>query len=205
VPAERLFLRDRIADVTSVKRPMRLRAHVIKNKKHPCCGERGLYACEDIAAGVPLLDYAGKVSVVVGDEHDTNRSSYLLNLFKDEEAGVYVDIDAARCGNEGRFVNDFRGTGMKPNAQFWPYFDSVTGEKRMAVKSIAPILSGQEVLVDYGGAYFEKDSSEDSDMHSSDSEFEEAGAKRGGRGGRGGGRGGAKKKQKLLPSGSGSD
>ncbi len=30
----------------------------------------------------------------------------------------------------------------------------------------------QEILVDYGGSYFEKDSSEDSDMHDSDSEFE---------------------------------
>ena len=85
---------------------------------------------------------------------------------------MYVDIDAAQCGNEGRFVNDFHGTGLTPNAQFWPYYDSVTGEKRMAVKSIAPIAVGQEVLVDYGGSYFEKDSEEDSDMHSSDDEFD---------------------------------
>ena len=89
-----------------------------------------------------------------------------------QDAGVYVDIDAARCGNEGRFVNDHSGTGLPPNAQFWTYFDPSTGERRMAVKSIKPIAAGQEVLVDYGGSYFERDSSSDSDMHSSDSEFE---------------------------------
>ena len=104
----------------------------------------GLYAAEDIAAGVPLLDYAGKVSVTVGDEYDTNKSSYLLNIFKDEDAGVYVDIDAARCGNEGRFVNDFHGTGAtRPNAQFWPYFDTTTGEKRMAIKTIRPLQTAR--------------------------------------------------------------
>ena len=172
VPPERHFLRDRIADPTSVKRPHRLRVVLIKNKKHPCCGERGLYAAEEIPAGMPLLDYAGRVSVVVGDDHDTNKSSYLLNLFRDDEAGVFIDIDAARCGNEGRFVNDYHGTGMPPNAQFWPYYDPVTGEKRMAVKSISPLATGDEILVDYGGSYFQKDSSDDSDMHDSDEEFD---------------------------------
>ena len=29
-----------------------------------------------------------------------------------------------------------------------------------------------QILVDYGGSYFEKDSSEDSDMHDSDDEFD---------------------------------
>jgi hypothetical protein len=174
IPGEKHFLRDRIADYASVRRPCRLKIVVIKNKKHPCCGERGLYAAEDLPQGLALLDYAGKVSIVDDQEHDTNKSSFILNLFKDEEAGVFVDIDAAQCGNEARFVNDYHGTGAdRPNAQFWPYFDPVTGEKRMAIKTIAPVPSGSEILVDYGGSYFEKDSEEDSDMHDSDSEFEE--------------------------------
>ena len=36
---------------------------------------------------------------------------------------MYVDIDAATCGNEARFVNDYHGTGGTPNAQFWPYVE----------------------------------------------------------------------------------
>ncbi len=170
------FLRDKIADPTSVKRTRRLKIHKIKNKKHPCCGEGGLYAGEDIERGTFLLDYAGYVSVVLGDEHDTNRSSYLLNLFSDEESAIYIDVDAARAGNEARFLNDWHGVpgAEEPNCQFWPYYDSVTGEKRMGVKTIRDVSVGQELLVDYGGKYFAKDSDDDSDMHESDEEFVEA-------------------------------
>ena len=139
-------------------------------------------------------------SLATGTEHDTSKSSYLLNLFTDDEAGVWcvllraapsrlrasalssacapsrrVDIDAAAAGNEARFLNDYHGhpDQTKPNCQFWPYFDEQTGEKRMAIKTIADIVAGQELLVDYGGRYFAKDESEDSDMRSSDDEFEE--------------------------------
>lgn len=42
----------------------------------------------------------------------------------------------------------------------------------MGVKTIREVTSGQELLVDYGGSYFAKDSSDDSDMHESDEEFE---------------------------------
>ena len=35
----------------------------------------------------------------------------------------------------------------------------MTGEKRMAIKTIKPITSGQEILVDYGGRFFAPDSS----------------------------------------------
>jgi len=171
VPPEYQFLRMRISDESSVRRRKRLKIIKIKNKKHPCYGEEGLFAGEDIEVGTPLLDYAGKVSVVVGEESDTNRSSYLLNIFTDEEQAVYVDIDASRAGNESRFINDFHGTGQQPNSQFWPYYDETTGEKRMAIKTIKPISCGQEILVDYGGRFFERDSSSDSDMHDSDEEF----------------------------------
>ena len=44
---------------------------------------------------------------------------------------------------QARFLNDFHGSGKQPNAQFWPYFDERTGEKRMGVKTIAQIKRGQ--------------------------------------------------------------
>ena len=46
VPDECQFLRDKIADPTSVRRPKRLKIIIIKNRKHPCHGEGGLYAGE---------------------------------------------------------------------------------------------------------------------------------------------------------------
>ena len=174
VPDECQFLRDKIADPTSVRRPKRLKIIIIKNRKHPCHGEGGLYAGEDIEKGAFLLDYAGFVSITLGDEHDTNKSSFLLNLFNSEEHMVYIDVDAARAGNEARFLNDFHGVpGIDaPNCQFWPYYDNVTGEKRIGIKTIREVATGQELLVDYGGKYFAADSSDDSDMHESDEEFE---------------------------------
>lgn len=48
----------------------------------------------------------------MGEESDTSRSSFLLNMFTDEEHSVYVDIDASQAGNEARFINDFHGTGQ---------------------------------------------------------------------------------------------
>ena len=48
-------------------------------RTHAWCGGRW--------QGIAMLDYAGRISVVVGEDPDTNRSSYLLNLFKDEDAG----------------------------------------------------------------------------------------------------------------------
>ncbi|KAL1521246.1 hypothetical protein AB1Y20_020917 [Prymnesium parvum] len=171
VPAEYQFLRMRVGDDGAVRRPKQLKIVKIKNRKHPCFGEYGLFASENIDKGVVLLDYAGRISVVVGEESDVNRSSYLLNMFTDEEHSVYVDIDASQIGNEARFINDYHGTGQPANSQFWPYFDEHTGEKRMSIKTIKPVASGQEILVDYGGRFFEKDSSSDSDMHQSDEEF----------------------------------
>ena len=85
---------------------------------------------------------------------------------------VQLDRPVPRV-NEARFLNDYHGVpgDPPPNSQFWPYFDPVTGEKRMAIKTIANVVAGQELLVDYGGRYFAKDSSDDSDMHDSDDEF----------------------------------
>ena len=67
VAPEHQFLRDKIADPGSVRRKWRLSVVKIKSKKHPCCGEFGLFAAEDIPAGEALLDYAGKVKVCVAD------------------------------------------------------------------------------------------------------------------------------------------
>ena len=50
-----------------------------------------------------------------------------------------------------------------PNCQFWPYYDTVTGEKRIGIKTIREVTTGQELLVDYGGKYLAADSSDDSD------------------------------------------
>ena len=79
--------------------------------------------------------------VVIGNEHDTSTSSYLLNIFTDEEVGAYIDIDASQCGNEARFVNDFHGTGADgPNAQVYDrrVFNAMPWPLCMHVLTTAP-------------------------------------------------------------------
>lgn len=61
-----------------------------------------------------------------------------------------MGIDARRMGNEARFINDFRGVGVKPNAVFEER-RTATGELRMGVWSGGDwIKKGDEVLVSYG-------------------------------------------------------
>lgn len=192
VPPELHFFRHKISDPSAVRRRRRTTIKRVTLRKHPCCGSYGLYAGEDIPKGEELFDYTGHVRVVAGEEHDTNSSSYLLNLFTHEDSQTYIDVDANLAGNEARFLNDYHGTGSPPNAQFWPHFDPNSGEKRIAVKTIADVPCGAELLVDYGGRYFERDSDDDSQMHSSDEEFslgssakKKARGRAGGRSGRG--------------------
>ena len=68
--------------------------------------------------------------------------------------------------------------GKPPNATFWPYADPATGEKRMCVKTVAPVRSGEELLVDYGSQYFEQERS-DSDADSDSASDYEKEARRG--------------------------
>lgn len=62
--------------------------------------------------------------------------------------------------------------GKQPNATFWPYVDSATGEKRMCVKTTAPVAAGQELLVDYGKRYFEQEASDSQADSDSASDYE---------------------------------
>lgn len=36
-----------------------------------------------------------------------------------------VDIDAGKCGNETRFINDYRGSAKAANVKYqvWPFFE----------------------------------------------------------------------------------
>eukprot|EP00962_Isochrysis_galbana_P043336 scaffold16471_cov112-Isochrysis_galbana.AAC.1 len=58
----------------------------------------------------------------------------------------------------------------------------------MAVKSIDSIGSGSEIVVDYGGRYFERESSDDSDMQGSDEEFQNKSGRKKPKGSKGAGK-----------------
>lgn len=102
------------------------------------------------------------------DDYDYAKSDYDLWLDRDADLAV----DAARMGNEARFVNDYRGVpgrgGKKANAEFRVVWDPRrTGERCMAVfvlpagkrakgkARVVGIACGEEVLVSYGRGFWQ--------------------------------------------------
>ncbi|KAG1667235.1 hypothetical protein FOA52_009800 [Chlamydomonas sp. UWO 241] len=67
---------------------------------------------------------------------------------------VTLSIDAARVGNYGRFVNDFRGICARPNVEFREYIAS-QGEVQMGVWALSKdIPKGTELCVTYGKGFW---------------------------------------------------
>ncbi|KIW05655.1 uncharacterized protein PV09_03521 [Verruconis gallopava] len=129
---------------------------------HPAYGQHGLFARKDLPPGSFILFYVG----VVHTEEDSDcTSDYDLSL--DRELGV--GIDAAKAGNEARFINDYRGISAKgPNAEFrevWVDRGKDVYERRMAVfvlpagksgKRASGIRKGEEILVSYGKGFWKE-------------------------------------------------
>ncbi|KAG6005181.1 hypothetical protein E4U21_000373 [Claviceps maximensis] len=98
------------ASETSIP-PRNIRIQPITEPRHPAHGQHGLFATRHLAPGQFILAYLGRVH---GSGSTDPGSDY--DLWLDKEADLAVD--AARAGNEARFVNDFRGVRERPNAVF---------------------------------------------------------------------------------------
>lgn len=135
----------------------------IIDAQHPACGQAGLFAARALAAGSLILPYLGELHPADAAAHGS--SDYDLWLDRNGD----VAVDAARMGNEARFVNDYRGVPgvVRPNAEFCEVWDVRRGEKGMAVfvlpagkkakgKGGGGIAKGQEILVSYGRGFWEK-------------------------------------------------
>ena len=108
-------------------------------------GQSGLFAAKKIPPRTYLLDYLGEV-------HCDNRQSSDcdLSLYRTPDGLVSVGVDASAMGNEGRFVNDYRGIRTRPNAQFEER-RADNGELRMTVwTGSEAIRKGEEILVSTG-------------------------------------------------------
>lgn len=115
----------------------------IEDHSHPAYGQRGLFTSKKIPPRSHIIDYLGEVHC-----DDRLSSDYDLSLYRAE--GISIGVDASRMGNEARFINDFRGVKLHPNAIFQEYRTS-SGELRMSVWSGANIIKkGDEILVSYG-------------------------------------------------------
>lgn len=105
-------------------------------------GQFGLFAAKKIPQRTHLLDYLGEVHC-----DDRPSSDYDLSLYRTLDGLVSVGVDASAMGNEGRFVNDYRGIRTKPNAQFEER--RVDNEElRMGIWTGSEVIKkGEEILV----------------------------------------------------------
>jgi hypothetical protein len=135
---------------------------------HPANGQLGLFAKRKIAGGELIIPYLGVIhhtlTPVDSTVQEEDESDYDLSLLRLSQADVRnpfpgnhisIGIDAANMGNAGRFVNDFRGIGTAPNAEF-KLGRGEGGELRMEIWALKGkgIGKGEEVLVSYGKSWW---------------------------------------------------
>jgi SET domain-containing protein len=108
-------------------------------------GQFGLFAAKKIPPLTYLLDYLGEVHC-----DDRPSSDYDLSLYRTPDCLTSVGVDASAMGNEGRFVNDYRGIRTRPNAQFEERrVDG--GELKMTIWTCSEaIKKGDEILASTG-------------------------------------------------------
>ncbi|RUP48972.1 hypothetical protein BC936DRAFT_143539 [Jimgerdemannia flammicorona] len=125
-----------VPDAKQSRKNVRIRK--IDDPKHPCFGAYGLFAAQTLQPKAHVIDYLG---VVEFQETYNQRSDYVLR-FDD------LSIDAEKMGNEGRFCNDYRGIGQKPNVCFLNYMDERTKEIKVGVFVIGKekIKKGEELV-----------------------------------------------------------
>ncbi|KAG9017482.1 hypothetical protein FRB90_001126 [Tulasnella sp. 427] len=153
-------IREKIRAPGSVKplpKNKLVKIQVITDPKHPARGQRGLFASQKIPPSTHILDYLGEVHSDERLESDYDLSLLQLSTAEtgsEKGTSASIGLDAMRMGNEARFINDYRGTGIaKPNVEFKER--EVDGELRMSVWSVAKGLrKGDELLVSYGKSWW---------------------------------------------------
>lgn len=150
------------ASLTTTPSPL-VKIQPISTPSHPACGQSGLFAAANLAPGTFILAYLGRVH---SGSASSTESDY--DLWLDREGDVAVD--AAAEGNEGRYVNDYRGVGERANAEFRTVWCEkwaelcvgvwvVGGGKRSKGKGIR---KGEEILVSYGKGFWGERKGEES-------------------------------------------
>lgn len=126
----------------------RVFAEVITEPTHPAHGQCGLFAAVPLAHGAWVLDYVGAVAL---GENEDRSSDYVCDFGEASE----LALDANRVGNEGRFVNDYRNTGLRANVEFRLRRDA-RGELRQGIFVCAKegVGAGEELLISYGKSYW---------------------------------------------------
>lgn len=155
-----------------VTHPSNVQVKAISLASHPAYGQLGLFSKKKIQGGELIIPYLGILhhTFLPADESSSSpscseeaESDYDLSLLRlsasdprNPFAGHHVSIgvDAAQQGNAARFVNDYRGIGTAPNAEF-RLSKGEAGELRMEIWSLkSGVGKGEEILVSYGKSWW---------------------------------------------------
>ena len=131
--------------------------HHVRWMSLPSTDQYGVFATRHLRAAVPVLMYKGRLCCE--DE---------LNERADNDDCVHYNhtvpfgnlvIDSNTMGNEARFVNDAHGSGLGNNCDFVWTWDDEQCEPALFIVPNRRIQSGEELLCDYGEAFWEEHTS----------------------------------------------
>ncbi|EIW70619.1 hypothetical protein TREMEDRAFT_23673, partial [Tremella mesenterica DSM 1558] len=131
----------------------------ILDPSHPAHGQYGLFTKRRISPSELIIPYlAGDTAVDEEQESDYDLSLVRISSHDPNNPRkgwhVSIGVDAAKAGNAARFVNDYRGIAVSPNAEF-RIGTGEGGEVRMEIWSLKKGLGkGEEVLVSYGKSWW---------------------------------------------------
>ncbi|KZP15466.1 hypothetical protein FIBSPDRAFT_867210 [Athelia psychrophila] len=149
----------------------------ITDPKHPANGQNGLYATKKIKPRELIVPYLGMIHArIEGEKTIHDESDYDLSLLRisipssslegdsEDSSGftiIDIGIDASTHGNVARTVNDYRGIGARPNAEFRQITHPSTGGTGREVAVGMEVWSlekgvnkGEEILVSYGKGWW---------------------------------------------------
>ncbi|EXJ93892.1 hypothetical protein A1O1_02285 [Capronia coronata CBS 617.96] len=161
----------------------------ITSASHPANGQYGLFAARALPPSTFIILYLGTLhrscnspaaeeanassssatsSSITGSTADSSYATSDYDLSLDRDLGLA--IDASKCGNEARFINDYRGIRPAgPNAEFRDCLVQVGPapgrlERRIGVFVLSPgkaggarakgIAKGEEIVVSYGKGFW---------------------------------------------------
>ncbi|KAK7419972.1 hypothetical protein QQZ08_010608 [Neonectria magnoliae] len=163
-----------------------VRIQPITTASHPANGQCGLFAAQNMAAGSFIMPYLGRVHSAAASAANSDYDLWL-------DRGADAAVDAAREGNEGRYVNDFRGVRERANAEFRTVWCERFGElcvgvwvvgggqkkkkgkqqKGKGARTEGGIRKGEEICVSYGKGFWAERKAK-MEGHDDDQEAEEA-------------------------------
>ena len=141
----------------------------ITDPSHPAYTQYGLFAKKKLEGNTLIIPYLGIIhasltpsdgSTIIDDHEESDYDLSLVRISADHRSNPFsgshisIGVDAARAGNAGRFVNDYRGICGAPNAEF-RVGHGEGGEMRMEIWSLkAGVRRGDEIVVSYGKGWW---------------------------------------------------